>query len=680
MRAKLMLVCVFLLLLGAISVLAIGVDDPTPTPDSNITAETPTPDAVNSDAGVATISGVLPITNVNVKKSSMRPLIILEDQKNFVTRDFEGDIPENSQVIAHFTTDFYANGPVGYQLDLPAVPQGTFVDVDQNGQADPGVQIYQVGYWDDRFGEVYLDRKEIYAWSSAYSSARVDDDPSQLGEINGGKLIVYVGQAGQGFPDGFGADGRLFTADDPIVALPMGWTVVNMDTETFTFDRQPSQTIDLIEPDSLVLDDFSAMNYLDAFDALIAKARNEYSFTQQKNLDWDELSARFRPLFEQAQQQSDRQAYFDALDQLVMAIPDGHVAAYGSPRVTESRRQRLAGSVGMNLRELSDGRILVNFILEGGPAQQAGIQVGAEVTAINNTPLQDYLPNVQPVSGPFSNAEMLRLAQVAYAARFPLNTTAIVTYRNPNEDEQTARMSVVEDNYSLAYGQALQDGTLNDSPYENPVEYYFNRDGIGVIEVNTFDGYEALIVGTWDYFLDLAQQIGSPGIVIDLRTNGGGFSYIGNRLAATLYREDQELYRGETYSDTLGMFYSNPLGVDKIEIDPDSPHYDGKVAVLVGPGCASACEFFAFALTRNNRSTVVGQYGTYAIGGGWSPTYMPEGITFALPTNRKLTPDGAIVVEGSGIQPTLRVPVDESNFDSASDVVLQAALDELAGR
>ena len=101
---------------------------------------------------------------------------------------------------------------------------------------------------------------------------------------------------------------------------------------------------------------------------------------------------------------------------------------------------------------------------------------------------------------------------------------------------------------------------------------------------------------------------------------------------------------------------------------------------MVGPSCASACEFFAYALTREDRATVVGQYGTYAIGGGWSPTYLPEGITFALPTNRKIAPDGSIVVEGTGIQPDIRIPVDETNFASTDDVVLQAALDYINGQ
>jgi C-terminal processing protease CtpA/Prc len=646
---------------------------PTPTPVADFTAR-----VINDEGGPVLIRGVLPITNINVKRASMRPVIILEDQVNFVARDFEGKISKESQVLALFTTNFFASAPVGYELALPAMPRGTFLDVDQNGRPDPGVQIFQIGYWDDRFGQIYLNEKEIYAWSTAYSSARADEDPRRMGELIGGKLIVFAAEPGQGFPSGFGDDGLLFTADDPIVTLPVGYSVVDLDTTPFTFNRAREQVIDLIEPDSLVLDDFSMMNYLEAFDALIDKARVGYSFTEYKGIDWDAIAAQVRPLFVDAEQRRDRLAYFRALDQLALLIPDGHVAAHGSPLVSEARRQPVAGSVGMNLRELTDGRILVNFVLENGPAQRAGIRVGAEIIAINNVPIQEYLPTVRPATGPFSNDEMRRLAQVAYAARFPLNTTAIVTYRNPGMPEQTARMSVIEDNFSLAYGQALQNGTLNASQFAAPVEFSFDRNRVGVVRVNTFDGNEALIVSSWHFFLETANQIGSPGIVIDLRSNLGGFSFIANRLAATLYDREIELYTTESFNRAIGEFYVSPLGVERLKKDEDAPTYRGRVAVLVGPGCASACEFFAYALTREGRSTVIGQHGTYAIGGGWSPTFMPDGIRFALPTNRKFDADGNIVVEGVGIQPDIRVPVTESNFASTEDVVLQRALDFIA--
>jgi hypothetical protein len=32
-------------------------------------------------------------------------------------------------------------------LNLPAVPQGTLVDVDNDGEKDTGVQVFAIAYW-----------------------------------------------------------------------------------------------------------------------------------------------------------------------------------------------------------------------------------------------------------------------------------------------------------------------------------------------------------------------------------------------------------------------------------------------------------------------------------------------------------------------------------------------------
>ena len=37
---------------------------------------------------------------------------------------------------------------------------------------------------------------------------------------------------------------------------------------------------------------------------MIAKMRNEYAFTDYKHVDWDALSAEFRPRFQQAAKES----------------------------------------------------------------------------------------------------------------------------------------------------------------------------------------------------------------------------------------------------------------------------------------------------------------------------------------------------------------------------------------
>ena len=37
--------------------------------------------------------------------------------------------------------------------------------------------------------------------------------------------------------------------DDPVVVVPEGYSVVDLDAEPFTFDRAGNQVIDLIEPE-----------------------------------------------------------------------------------------------------------------------------------------------------------------------------------------------------------------------------------------------------------------------------------------------------------------------------------------------------------------------------------------------------------------------------------------------
>ncbi|MEZ4656515.1 MAG: hypothetical protein R2911_02995 [Caldilineaceae bacterium] len=116
----------------------------------------------------------------------------------------------------------------------------------------------------------------------------------------------------------------LFTPDDPIVRLPQGYTVVNMDVPLFSLTARHA-AIDLVEPKSATTDDFSQL-YTDAFDAMIAKLRKEYAFTDYKHIDWDARVAEFRPRFAQAAAQNDKRLYRQALHDFAVSIPDGHVS------------------------------------------------------------------------------------------------------------------------------------------------------------------------------------------------------------------------------------------------------------------------------------------------------------------------------------------------------------------
>ncbi len=247
-----------------------------------------------------------------------------------------------------------------------------------------------MAYWTNTFGDPYLEERDLFGggWSTAYASTLTSSDAETRREIVGGKLLVYSGDENQGFPSGFGDDGFLFTEDDPIVTIPQGYTVVDLDTDPFTFDRSQHPVIDLIEPESSALVDLSDLSYAEAFDELVDKLSKEYAFTEYKQIDWDDIHTNLRPRFEEADEQNDPDLYRRALRDFAWSIPDGHISG---PQLIDEFLDETTGGLGIAVRELDDGRVLVNFLLPGSPADEANIEMGAEILEINGLPIADAL-------------------------------------------------------------------------------------------------------------------------------------------------------------------------------------------------------------------------------------------------------------------------------------------------
>ncbi|HEY4717960.1 MAG TPA: hypothetical protein VIH14_03010, partial [Anaerolineales bacterium] len=274
-------------------------------------SETPTPTAAsgqemggpfepaqirNDEGGPVTITGEVAYTNPFFTATVAEPLVILEDQAGFVDRDRGYLMPPESQTMGQITSDFFTS-PFTYSISLPIEPEGGWRDVDNDSETDEGVLVFAPAYWTNTFGDPFLEERDLAGggWSTAYASTKLSEDAETEREYIGGKIIVYAANDQQGFPSGFGADEKLFTEDDPIVGIPQGYTMVDMDTDPFTFDRSREVVMDLIEPEGAALDDFSALSYLEAFDAMLTMMREEYAFTELKDIDWDAMESEFRP-------------------------------------------------------------------------------------------------------------------------------------------------------------------------------------------------------------------------------------------------------------------------------------------------------------------------------------------------------------------------------------------------
>lgn len=608
------------------------------------------------------IIGNIPYTSPFFLNSTSEPFVLLEDETGFIQRDREYQFPLASQVIGSVT--IHDDNTLTYDLTLPSIPQGNFSDVDNNGQSDTGVQVFVVAYWDNTWGDPFLEERDGTGWSTAYTSAIVD--PNNNDEIIGGTLVVWAPDERQSFPTDFGEDGKLFTSDDPTAPIPAGYTFVNLDENPFNFYKVAREELDLNEG-VVAVNDFSGLNYSEAFDQLFAKASREYPFTAEKGLNWQAIYDKVKPEIEDARNSED---FYRVLRDFAFSIPDGHVGLQLDPQVFFEEN---GGGLGLVLAELSDGKIIVTDVLPDLPAAKAGIKPGAEIVAWNGEPVKDTIEKIVPALGPYSTNHARRQAQVVFLTRVPPESRVEVSYKNPGEQlaEQTALKAVVD------YDSLFQALGYNESPLL-PIEgEVLQPSGLGYLRINTFDDNYHLMAQLWERYIQefLDQEV--PGIIIDIRSNPGGNSGLANDFAGFFFEDEMDLYRRSYFNEVTGQFeYEEP----DVSLKPaPSTIYEQPLAVLVGPNCASACEGFAYALQQDNRAIVVGNFPSAGMFGevGRGQYNLPEGLSMQMPTGRPETMDGEVLIEGAGVIPDITVPVTEQSALGQVDNVLQAAIEAL---
>jgi C-terminal processing protease CtpA/Prc len=653
---------------------------PDPIPTRPPATEAPTSSPTEEPGGPRIVTGRLTYTNPFFTEGVAQPVILLEDQTGFVIRDPNYVIPIESQVLGQITTDFESS-PLAYSLTLPAEPKATLHDVDNDGRRDAGVMVFAVAYWNNIWGDPFLERRDQGGggWSTAYASTRVSDDRDTYREVYGGKLLVYAPDDGQGFPSGFGDDGMLFTADDPVMPVPPGWSVVDLDQAPFALDRSEHPEIELVEPEDDALDDFSGLSYSEAFDRLVDKFASEYAFSELKGLDWESVRATFGPRFEQAERLRDRYAYSLALRDFVWSIPDAHVAVE-EELAYEELFLATAGGVGMSMTETDGGEFVVTYLLADGPAAEAGVEWGAEIIEIDERPTAEVVAGTVPWTGPFSNPIHERLHSALWSLRFPADRDAVeVRFRNPGGRIQSETLPVVEEYDSIDFGLLFGDW----EPAALPVEFDLLDSGFGILRVNSFMDNDVLTIQLWERALGVFREYEAPAVIIDMRQNGGGRGWLADQMAAYFFRDEIVVGTTAYYDDSTGGFETHPGDEKRMLPPPPGLQFHGPVAVIVGPGCYSACEFFSYDMTIDDRALIVGQYPTAGAGGSVEQVAMPNDATVQLTVGRALDAGGRIHIEGRGVVPEVKVPVTLDTLEAeyrGEDPVLAAAEEALEER
>ena len=311
--------------------------------------------------------------------------------------------------------------------------------------------------------------------------------------------------------------------------------------------------------------------------------------------------------------------------------------------------------------------------MPGSPAEQAGMRVGAEVIKWNGEAVQAALDKVKPFE-PQSTDFGLRNEQTVFLTRGAIGQNATVEFKNPEETSKTVQMTSVYEVDSLF---AVYRGGPSDD-YVLPAEYQFFPDSaVGYLKLNSNYDDLGLAIRVVERALKTFQDAGAAGIVIDMRHNYGG-SPLG--LAGFLSDQDIPLGQLEYFSDKTGKFEADGPR-DKVFPNVEQYYFD-KMVLLVDQYCYSACEIEAYGFSQVPGMVVMGQFPTAGVEAETArgKFLLPEGMEFNIPTGRFTLPDGSIFLEGKGVQPAIRIPVDEASVLSGEDVVLQEAVDYILGK
>ncbi len=162
----------------------------------------------------------------------------------------------------------------------------------------------------------------------------------------------------------------------------------------------------------------------------------------------------------------------------------------------------------------------------------------------------------------------------------------------------------------------------------------------------------------------------APGMIIDVRMNGGGNEMLARRIASC-FLDEPRVYAKHVFVDP-----EDPDGWGEVQertVRPAAtpPTFDGPVAVLTGPANLSSCEAFLLMMKAAPRAVLVGGRSGGSSGNPRPVELSPE-VTVFLPSWRALRADGTCF-EGEGIAPDVPVEAGVEAF-RLGDPVLAAGL------
>ena len=270
--------------------------------------------------------------------------------------------------------------------------------------------------------------------------------------------------------------------------------------------------------------------------------------------------------------------------------------------------------IGISLRPFTEAHALViNDVIEGGPASRAGLTFGDEIVAIDGQATKDF-----------------DTEKAASKIRGTAGTPVDITYKRGSGQKA---VHIVREQVSIP-----------------AVSTKLLEHNIGYIKLATFMSDDA----STEFRAALQKLSGTNGIVLDLRDNPGGLLANAVEIANMLMDHGKIVTTCSRHGNNTDSCDGNVLTYQPITL-------------LVDKDSASASEILAGALKDNGRANIVGTV-TYGKGLVQEINRLPGACGLHITVARYLTPNGSDINK-IGIKPDVQIDQRDKQLDAAIQVL-----------
>jgi carboxyl-terminal processing protease len=363
-------------------------------------------------------------------------------------------------------------------------------------------------------------------------------------------------------------------------------------------------------------------------------------------VDWNEVHARYKPLVEAAK---DDREFYALMSRMTGELHDAHTRFNSPEQWRNIRKQQGVGS-GLSLDEI-DGRIVVTSIRPDSNAAHVGIEPGMILQSVDGKPVAERVAEIESAKSASSTSRATRMFTYSRLLAGPPDTE--IKLGLERADGSRFEADVRRQVYSSAPNLAT-DTTPSGNAYIR------------------FDGFQPSI--TKEFRQALERFRNSPGLIVDLRRNGGGDLGVLVPIAGYFFDKKTLFAKDETRS---GKPLSEFAGVLRLPLDlyvgrSGDQIYSGPVVILIDSRSASSSEVFAAGMQDSQRARIVGSQSCGCVLGIAKPRVMKGGGVLEMSEVLWFSPKGRRL-EGTGILPDQTVVPTLKTLQRKEDPALEAA-------